>query len=298
MTGSLALENGLLYIGTEEKTARVRVFDLDGRAVGAGITFRDGRAGRSRAAGVSVDLDHRIWVADTPASRIRRFTLFGVEEGGFGLPEDAPIETLDTVAGAPGAMDRRGVVRAPVDVWVEGHGDEGTVIVACDGERRHAVQVFDFLGRYLFSPKPLGEAHGRFRFVRGLARRGPLLAVVESGRVQIFRDGDFHFAFANPCAGRERFAPNAIALLADGRMVLAVGGEESSLLLLDPGGRVLRRLAGAGTGAGEVLEPTDVVVEEDGGDERRRVVVIDRDGERVQVFTLGGRCYGAFLERA
>ena len=42
----------------------------------------------------------------------------------------------------------------------------------------------------------------------------------------------------------------------------------------------------------------DVVVERGESDRAARVVVIDKDGERVQVFTLEGRSYGAFAEGA
>jgi hypothetical protein len=37
-----------------------------------------------------------------------------------------------------------------------------------------------------------------------------------------------------------------------------------------------------------------VAVEAGGLDASTRLAVVDRDGERVQVFTVEGRCYGAF----
>jgi hypothetical protein len=61
---------------------------------------------------------------------------------------------------------------------------------------------------------------------------------------------------------------------------------------------VLRVLAEHGDDGGQVIEPSDVVVEPEASDRTRRLAVIDRDGERVQVFTLEGRCHGAFEERA
>ena len=75
-------------------------------------------------------------------------------------------------------------------------------------------------------------------------------------------------------------------------------GPASALLLCDASGRILRVLATEGAGAGCVDQPGDVVVEEGDRDATSRVVVIDREGERVQVFTLEGRCYGSFAERA
>ena len=109
MHGSLCLHRGALYVGRHEKTARVRVYDLDGHERSEGFTFRDPRAGRSVVAGLAVDDDRQVWIADTPCSRVRRFTLFGREVGGLGLGLDAPLPD-------PPEPCAKGVVRAPVDV--------------------------------------------------------------------------------------------------------------------------------------------------------------------------------------
>ena len=90
----------------------------------------------------------------------------------------------------------------------------------------------------------------------------------------------------------------AVSPLADGRMVLACAGAVSALLLVDGAGGLLRILAAEGEETGAVRHPADVVAEDGSDDASTRVAVIDRDGERVQVFTLVGRCYGAFEERA
>lgn len=300
MPGSLALANGLLYVGCEEKTARVRVFDLDGHVVEQGFTFRDERLGRSVAAGIAVDEDHRLWVADTPASRVRCFTLFGREDAGLGLSLDAPLTRVEATTAAIDGPDGRGIVRAPVDVAVEGNGEEGQIVVALDGERRHGVQVFDVERGYVHSPRPCGDPHGRFRGVRGVALRGRGLYVAEArgARVQVFRDGAFHFAFSIPLGGDARFEPVSVAPLSDGRLVVACSGPPSAVLLVDAAGRLLRVLAEEGSDEGQVSYPADVVVEEGESDGASRIAVIDRDGERVQVFTVEGRCYGAFAERA
>jgi hypothetical protein len=41
-----------------------------------------------------------------------------------------------------------------------------------------------------------------------------------------------------------------------------------------------------------LVHPDDVLEPHPG----TRVAVLDRDGDRVQVFTLSGRCYGSFVE--
>ncbi|HJP01513.1 MAG TPA: hypothetical protein QF764_07080 [Planctomycetota bacterium] len=281
MQGSLCLNDGVLYVGNEERTAHVRTFDLDGRELEVGFHFRAPDGGRAAVSGLAVDDDHRLWIADAGANVLRGFTLFGVE--------------VATVGGSAG-HDRRGELGAPVDVVSVGSDDGQELLVASGGLRRNAVQLLH-LGSGRTRPlHSCGRPDERFRRVRRLARLGPWTWVCETGagRVQVFRDGEFHFHFSLPVAGGARFEPRALAPLADGRLVLAVGGAHSALLLLDASGRLLARLCGGGAEDGAVLEPNDLALEAGRCDERARVIVIDSDGERVQVFTLGGQCYGSF----
>lgn len=284
MHGALAHRNGILYVGRHAKTAGVRCYDLDGHALDGGFDFRDG-SGRSSVSGLAVDEDHRVWVADEPAGRVRLFTLFGRE--------------LLTVGGGPEEReDRVGSLGRPVDVAVCGIDDELELVVGSAGTRRHALQVFHPESGRVRSLRPGGDPQGRFRDLRGIAAAGRLVYASEArpGRVQVFRDGDFHFRFGVRASGA-RAEPSAVAPLGDGRVVVAVGGETSALLLYDGAGRLLRPLADAGPSSGEVVQPADVVVAEGASDRATRVAVIDRDGERVQVFALDGRCYGAFADR-
>lgn len=288
MQGSLALHRGVLYVGRHAKTATVQAFDLDGHELSEGFSFRDARIGRSVAAGLSVDDERRVWVADTPSSRVRTFTVFGREIGGLGASVEEPL--TDAVAG----LDRAGTVREPVDVVARGDADGLRLLVACGGVRRHAVQLFDEAGRLLASPRSAGDPRGLFRRVRSAALRGRLIFVAEAGaaRVQVFRDGEFHFQIGGR-SRHEAFEPVAVAPLEDGRIVVASAGPASALLLFDATGRLLRVLAEHGDAQGGVHEPSDVVVEEAERDHRARLAVIDQDGERVQVFSLEGRCFGA-----
>jgi len=291
MQGSLALHRGVLYVGRYAKTATVKAYDLDGRELAEGFSFRDPRVGRSAASGLAVDDERRVWVADTPASRVRTFTVFGREVGGLGPALEQPL-TDDLLA-----LDRPGLVRAPVDVVARGDADGLRLVVACGGVRRHAVQVFDETGRLLVSLRSGGDPRGLFRRVRGVAQVGRLLFVAEAGagRVQVFRDGDFHFSLS--CRPRwGAFEPTAVAPLRDGRVVVASGGAWSSIALFDANGRLLRLLAEGGEQEGRVRDPSDLVLDEAERDLHTRMAVIDRDGERVQVFSLEGRCFGAFAE--
>jgi len=281
--GSLDLLRGTLAVGVQAKTASVRFFDLDGHPLSEGFSFRDPHLGRSVAAGLALDEDHRVWVADTPASRVRCFSLFGREVGGLTTP--------DQRAGT----DLAGNVDAPCDVAIQA-GDEGErVVVVCGGERRNAVQLFDPSLGWMRSLASLGDPQRAFRGARRAAALGRFLFVVESTprSVQVFRDGEFLFLFHVPGRAGERYELTAVAPLPDGRVVVACGGTASALLLLDGAGRLLRVLAQEGPGEGQVFEPSDLVVEPGQGDAHTRVFAIDRDGVRVQVLTLAGRCLGS-----
>jgi len=73
--------------------------------------------------------------------------------------------------------------------------------------------------------------------------------------------------------------------------------ERADVLLFGPGGELLGRRIPTGPhagGASDLEAPVDLVVERGRDDARRRVVVMDREGARVQVFSLVGAPFGAF----
>lgn len=292
MQGSLRLHAGVLYVGRHALTAEVASYDLDGRALETRIRFRDERTGRSSVDGLDVDEDRRIWVADGAAERVRCFSLFGREVASVG---DDPAET---------AKDRRGALGAPVDLRVVGADDETRLLVASAGRRRHALQVLHVASGRGRSIAPLGESEGRFDRIRGIDHFDGTTAVAEAAaaRVQVF-DGDllgrvtFRFAFPVPA---ELGAPEAVAVVGDGRLLVATAGARSGLHVFDASGSWLRALAsdeasGDG-GEARVDAPAAIAIERDGpeADRARRVAVLDRDGERVQVLSLDGRAFGSF----
>jgi hypothetical protein len=289
MHGALALSAGVLYVGRSAKTATVQAHDLDGRALGTCFEFRDEERGRSSVAGLDVDADHRVWVADDAAGKLRGFTLFGrpvVELGGS--PAD-----LSDVRGAPGS---------PVAVRARGSDDEFALLVASGGRRRYALQWFrpgDARVRALAS---LGDPEQSFDDLSdvhwsvgagadGLERELVVACERRARRLQLFRDGRFVHAIA--LLGR----PEAAARLADGRLVVALGddaghgnGGAGAVVLLAADGRVVRTLAGPG----EVVHPSSIAVLPGDDDSETRLWVLDREGARVQLFTLDGRGWGAF----
>lgn len=273
----------MLWVGRHEKTAHVLAFDLDGRRLGPGFSFRDPARRRSAVAGLCIDDDHRIWVGDGPTGQLLGFSIFGTEIARLGS-EHGP------------EMDYAGHLGHVVDVARGEQRERAYLAVASRGTRRHAVQRFDpEKGVFLESLRPLGDPQDRFRGVGGVAVLGRNTYVSEAGaeRIQVFRDADFHFAI-RPAEARRPFRPTAVAPLADGRLVVATGAEHSSLLCLDSSGQLLGVLAPSGRAEGCVFEPNDVVVEEGSDDRHARVIAIDCDGDRVQIFNLLGQCYGQF----
>lgn len=290
MQGSLAHRNGVLYVGRYAKTAWVAAYDLDGRSLKSSFAFRDEAAGRSTASGLAVDADHRVWVADEAAGRVRAFTLFGAEVVSVADPEDCDR-----------GADVLGRLGAPVDVAVAGEDEELVLAVACKGRRRHALQLFRAHAGAVRSVRPRGDPRGTFAHLRGLAFDGEVLYACEggTGRIHVHRAGAHVFDFGLPVNGGRSVEPVAVDLLPDGRSVVAVAGEVSSVLVFDAAGRPRGVLATSDPGAdpdavGTVDQPGDVVVVPGADDRHTRVFVVDRDGERVQAFNLEGRCHGAF----
>lgn len=291
MHASLALADGVLYVLRYERTAHVRLYDLDGRELEGGFSYRDRERPQTTAFGLAVDRDRRLWIADPEAGAVRGFTVFGSERLRLG-PSEERRAALDAVELA---ADRAGVLHRPTAVACEGSADGLTLLVGSAGRRRHALHVFAGDGELIRSLRPMGDSHGRFGGVAGVALDGRYAFACEprAGRIQVFRDLDFHFAFGLPDVRGATPEPRSVARLADGRLVVAWGGERSGVGIVSPDGRPLAVLAGHGTADGEVVEPSDVVVEPGPPRSRTRVVVADADGERVQVLTLDGRCYGA-----
>ena len=317
MHGGLALKAGVLFVGRCSESARVAPFDLDGRRLGPGFTI-DGRGTRAGISGLAVDDDRRLWIADSASACLRGFTAFGRELGVVGSGDALDVGGIEVTA----------QLGRPVDVVVRGTDVDQELIVVSGGSQRHALRVLPLdkhagRARPAASLRPLGDPRGSFLELTAVDWRADEVWILEAGavggsgregaagggsagRIQVFRHGDYHYSLAlggpqecgraaaeGPGAGR----PEGLALLADGRALVAFGGEDrSGLVLLDAGGRRLSVVARAGKEDGCVWEPTRLAVEEGVPRGSTRVAVMDCDGDRVQVFSLAGRCYGAFQE--
>jgi hypothetical protein len=296
MNGSLALRNGVLHVARHARSAEIRTYDMDGGRIGDGFSFA-GLSGRPASAlGIAVDADMRIWVADGASRAVRTFSVFGGELSAWRSRSE------DDIVG--------GALAEPVSVATSGVEDDTRILVASRGERAHALQLFDRDGRMLQTYRSRGESQTPFRDLARVSMSGRLTFACErkSGLVQVFRDGEFHWALVAPRArGTLPVEPRSVQALSDGRILLATGSDgtsapgeradpRSAVHLLDKNGVLLKTIAGPGEDTGQVFEPTDLALDEGGSDRRSRFAVVDLDGDRVQVFTLEGVCYGSFAD--
>lgn len=285
MLGALTVSRGVLYVARPGARTWVRPYDFDGRALAPGFRVRGLEGVRADLRALAADEDRRVWAADAGSRAVRAFSVFGQE---LFLARDED----------PSGADRAGRFGQPVGVAAVGVEDETRLVVASAGERRHALHLVDPTSRTALSLRPLGDPNGVFRRLAGVAASGRFAYACErgAGRVQVFRDGEFHFAChatASPGLG-ETFEPSAIAVLSDGNLVVCHAGAHAGLLLFEPSGRFVRVLAADGDDAFELCEPSAVAVDEHSG----RIAVLDLDGARVQVLSLEGRCHGSFLDPA
>jgi hypothetical protein len=56
MLGCVALRGGVLYVARHEQTGHVRPYDLDGRPLSVGISFRGTYDDYLRSRGIAIDL--------------------------------------------------------------------------------------------------------------------------------------------------------------------------------------------------------------------------------------------------
>ncbi|MDZ4773366.1 MAG: hypothetical protein SGI72_09570 [Planctomycetota bacterium] len=286
MNGSLALSGGILTLARHARSVEIRTYDLDGGRIGAGFSFAGLAGGRARADGIAVDRDMKLRVADSASLALRTFSVFGVE--------------LDSLTAA-GAEDRAGNIGEPVACAVDGIENDLRVLVGSRGIRRHAVQAFDRAGNHVRTLRSRGDANEAFREVVRVAIDGRFQTVCDAGTglIQVFRDGEFHFALKapRPRGARVDATLTAARRLSDGRFVVATAGVEGSgVHLIEATGRLIHSIALAGERTSEVFEPSDIALDESTADRRSRIAVVDCDGDRVQVYNLEGVCYGSFAD--
>ena len=278
MRPSLSISSGVVVLS--RPIEGIGLFDLDGRRLAR--DFRPApvlEGARTQLAGVGVDGDRRAWIADPAGSAVRAFTPFG-------------LEVARLVDQSRASIDAAGRLGRPWSVAVRGDADGLELLVASRDRHRHALQLFDESGRLVRSLRPAGDSHGRFDGLEGVAFDGRFVYAVEGGgRVHVHRDLEHHFGFEVEGRGT---ALRAVAPAGNGRLLVLCA--TAGLLLFDASGRVVAHPVVCGDDEGQLDGPSDLAVERGSTDERRRILIVDREGERVQVFSLAGKCFGSFAD--
>jgi len=266
LIGCLASTGSALHVGWHARAAHVRPFDWSGRALGPGFSFLGARRGRSALAGLAVDRDQRVWVADAAEECARGFNLFGRE------------------------LARIELGARPRGVCAVGEGDLRALWIAAGELRRTSVRLIGADGAPLAQLRSEGEPRASFRGARRIAELGEWLYVLEPelARIQVFRRGEHEWNV--PLASAAWSArPTCFAALRDDLFAVGWAGDRRGLELIDGAGRVLRGLAPAGAALGAVLDPSDLALGRDPADGTERVAVLDCEGARLQSFDLDAR---------
>ncbi|TAJ10733.1 MAG: hypothetical protein EPO68_14935 [Planctomycetota bacterium] len=278
MSGSLAARGRTLYVAWPGCPARWRAFEVSGRALTPWMALEAGAAGRAGCAGLDVDADHRLWIADPEHALVRCVNLFGAQLAALRAWPSAPRDGLGTLS-------------EPLGLACAGDGDPLRLWLAQGGVRRAAVQLLDESGRARARLRSLGDPREPFRGARRVRAAGRYVWVLEAlaRRVQVFRDGEFHFAFQV----RERGAVAGLASVAvfdDGSGVACTAGDAARLLRIGRSGNV------RGVLCEDVEAPSDVALLDGFDPHGARIALLDRDGLRVRAFEAAGRCVGAIDE--
>lgn len=246
------------------KAPTVAVFDA-----ATGRFLREWGAGAfAMPHGLSVDAQDNVWLTDVALQQVFKFS-----------PDGTLLMTLGErgVAGADAGHFNR-----PTDVAVL---PDGSFLVS-DGYRNTRVAKFAADGRFLSQWGRPGRGEGQFNTPHAIAvdAKGQVyVADRQNDRVQVF-DGEGRFLrqLKGPEAGR----PYSVAVLADGGVAIADGGEQpasgpdrSGVAILDAEGRVRQRLGRFGNQDGQFRMAHDLAVGANGA-----LYVVDITGQRVQKF--------------
>lgn len=250
---------------------------LDALKVPAVAVF-DGRSGRllrewganqfAMPHGLTVDAQDNVWLTDVALQQVFKFS-----------PDGRLLMVLGE-RGVAGADERH--FNRPTDVAVLADGS----FYVSDGYRNTRVVKFSADGKFMFQWGRPGTGPGEFATPHAVVVDKSGLVYVadrQNDRVQVF---DAQGQFIRQIKSREVGRPYGLALLSQGRLVVADGGEQpqsgpdrSGIAIADVAGRVLQRLGRFGNYDGEFRMAHDVASDGSGN-----LYVVDIAGQRVQKF--------------
>jgi DNA-binding beta-propeller fold protein YncE len=272
-------------------------------------------------AGVAVDGEGNVFVADSSNHRIQKFTRDGVfvgkwgtvgsGDGQFRSPQGVAVDAYGNIFvadtgnsriqkftsegmflekwGASGSGD--GQFFSPFGVAVDA---DSRVLVADFGN--HRIQRFTSEGVFLAKWGSFGSGDGQFRNPRGVAvgvGGNVLVADLSNNRIQKFTsEGMFLEKWGAAGSADGQFSsPSGVVVDADGNVFVADAGNNRIQKFTSAGGFVLKWGA-LGSADGQFRFPSGVAVDADGN-----VLVADLSNNRIQKFTSAGvflRTWGLF----
>ncbi len=253
--------NDHLYI--VDFTARIQVYDRDGRYLGPTWTTPDYRNGRP--SGLSIDRDGNLLVSDSHYNCLRIYT-----------PEGKELRKIGGESGtAPGQF---GYVSDAVQ------DEDGFYYVAEFGENQR-ISKFDVDGKFVKCWGEAGSEPGQFARVRALTFRpkdpDKLLYAADAcnHRIQVFtRDGELKACWGTAgTAPGELSYPYDLAFSPNGKFLYVVEYGNHRVQKFTPDGKSLGTWGEAGLAPGQLRCPWALAV-----DSRGRVHVIDSENHRVQ----------------
>lgn len=252
-------KNDHLYI--VDFTARIQVFDRDGKYLGPCWTTPDFRNGRP--SGLSIDLDGNLLVSDSHYHCVRVYS-----------PEGSELRVLDGSGPGPGPFAYVGDVVQ----------DEDRNYYVAECTERDAIRKLDKDGRFIKTWGETGSEPGQFCKIRalGLGPDGNLYAADRCNhRIQVFtREGELVRIIGESGEGPGQLAyPNDLAFAGKGKdavlYVVEFGNHRVQKFTLD--GKSLGVWGGYGRQPGQLYDPWALAV-----DSRGKVHVVDTMNHRVQ----------------
>lgn len=215
------------------------------------------------------------------------------EEAAQIVLEDIPLTYLFDITKAGNNKD----MNQPADVFVNSTGD-----IYITDALNFQVNCYDNTGSLKFSfgektPPDLKDSppEGTFSYPFTLfidSEDAVYVTDVINGDIQVFRpDGKFTRRITVDVGeGMEKFRPNGLAVLDDGRIVATDAGNHR-FIIIDQGGKILRSTGSRGSDPGQFIFPDELVVTDDG-----TILVVDVINCRIQEFDMEGNFIRAFGE--